>query len=147
MSALSPRSTPEVNALAARISAACDDVKKVAGLKGCFVVGEAFAFPDAPERINFVILAGPRALCVLAFDGDAAWTKRIKQCMPESLDLRQGTFTLVVPQRDDEDRAPAAVAALLHYTSTLIDAHLATQPGDADLFPLIDDATLERMFD
>jgi hypothetical protein len=137
--------------LAARLVIACNDVARVAGARWCSVLGDGFAFappPDDGDGAMFAISAGSRALVALAFDETPGWVQLVTQLRGRPLDIRDGTWTLVVPDRSlpAELQPAAAVASLVTFVDVSLDAHIAQNPDDAARFPILDDAALERIF-
>lgn len=142
--------TPELM-LAARFVIACGDVARIAGARWCSVLGDGFALPLPQEggtSSMFVVSAGSRALVALSFDEEPRWVQLVAQLRGRPLDLRDGAWTLVVPDRSPpaEFQPAAAVASLVAFVSVGLDAHLALHPEDGARFPVLDDAALARIF-
>ncbi len=149
-----PRRSPELDVLAARL---CD-----ATLRTGRSVGAGFALvrtcdvdlplvlaPPSEEFQIFAILVGPRLLLMLLFRGAMPrWTSSVSATEPGPLALRQPEGTLVLPPLDPADplAAARAVAGLRSYLIQTLEAHLAANPGDLELFPVLEDAHLERLF-
>jgi hypothetical protein len=113
--------------------------------------GDGFALPPPREggtSSMFVVSAGSRALVALSFGERPRWVQLVAQLRGRPLDLRDGAWTLVVPDRSlpVELQPAAAVASLVTFVSVSLDAHLALHPEDGARFPVLDDAALARIF-
>jgi hypothetical protein len=142
----SPAARPVIEAIAD----ACAEVRRATGASRCTVMSEAFAVPSLPDGSKFMISAGPRALVLLDFTSAPAWTSRVASFRSRPLFTRAGRparFELVLgPEVREEDRAPAAVAALCFFVEVTLEAHIAAHPEDEAVFPSVDDAMLGRLF-
>lgn len=132
------------------ITDACAQVRRITGATGCHVLGERYAIPSLPDHVDFMIAAGARALVVLSFADVPTWTSRISSFRSRPLFTRMGAaarFDLVLSEPGrEQDRPPAAVASLCFFVELTLEAHLASHPADEAVFPILDDATLERIF-
>ncbi|MCY1061733.1 hypothetical protein [Nannocystis sp. SCPEA4] len=142
--------SPAARGMIAALVAACAEIRRVTGATGCTLMSETFALPSRTAGSDFMILAGPRALLLLKFTALPVWTSRISAFRSRPLFTRFAAaqrFELVLGEHQrEEDRAPAAVAALCFFVELSLDAHVAAHPEDEAVFPLIDDAMLDRMF-
>jgi hypothetical protein len=155
------RRSAELDVLAARLADACLRTARAVGCELAYVKGDELEIPaliaeegrgeDGDDTQGLMLLAGDRVLLVLLFRGDVPrWTSDVAgtEAAPPGVRLPEGMMTLVPRQAQAKDARyePRAVAGLRAYVVRLIEEHLAAHPGDADLFPVLDDDVLERMF-
>lgn len=149
------RRSPELDALAARLCDATTRTGRAVGAAFAFVRGVDLDLPLvlAPPEEDFqifMILAGPRLILLLLFRGTAlpSWAElvAITEVSAPAVRPADGTLELAELAPGDRRARTRAVASLRRYLTTTLDAHLAAHPGDADLFPELDDEQLAKIF-
>lgn len=148
------RRSPELDALAARLSDATTRTGRAVGAAFAFVRGVeldlplVLAPPDEEFQI-YMILAGPRLILLLLFRGALpSWAELVAITEVSAPAVREpdGTLELAPIAPGDRRARTRAVASLRSYLTSTLDAHLAAHPGDAEIFPELDDEQLAKIF-
>lgn len=150
MSFVVPRETPAVFELASFVTDACESTRAVTGARVVALFGEKFTIPavrDSAEGFMFIKLAGKRGCVLFVFDASPPWLSRLDDVgdFPTMSLLERKVHETYMRWLPESDPA-ATVASLVLYLETLLEAFVSHHPHDADLFPELDDAAVQRMF-